>query len=142
MKIKVKKLHAVIPLPVYQSKGAAGFDLAACESKIIMPGETALVGTGLSFEIPEGYEMQVRPRSGLSAKTKLRVANSPGTIDSDYRGEIKIIVDNQGTLPYEIKYGERIAQAVICPVIQVELEEVVELETTERGANGFGSSGV
>lgn len=107
-----------------------------------MPGETVLVGTGLSFEIPLGFELQVRPRSGMSLKTKLRVSNSPGTIDSDYRGEVKIIIDNIGHSPYTVEIGDRIAQGVIAQAFQTVFEEVTELTDTERGAGGFGSSGV
>jgi dUTP pyrophosphatase len=107
-----------------------------------MPGETMIVSTGLAVQLDRGTELQVRPRSGLSAKTKIRVGNSPGTIDEDYRGEIKIILDNIGHLPYTIYFGDRIAQGVICPVIRANFEVVDELTDTERGAGGLGSTGV
>lgn len=140
MKIKVKTLENA-ELPKYQSKGASGFDFHSTEEVIIDRDCTTTVGTGLRMAVPEGYELQVRPRSGLSLDTKLRVANSPGTIDSDYRGEIKIIIHNTGNRAYQINKGDRIAQGVVTPVIQADLEEVDELEETERAEEGFGSTG-
>jgi dUTP pyrophosphatase len=140
-KVKIKKLNENATIPKYQTFGAAGFDFHATEHKVIMPGETVLVGTGLSIELPVLTELQVRPRSGMSLKTKIRVSNSPGTIDEDFRGEIKIILDNIGHLPYTVNIGDRIAQGVVSPVIQVIFEEVEELSDTTRGAGGFGSSG-
>lgn len=139
--VKVKKLseHAVVP--VYQTSGAAGFDFHAAEARVIMPGDTALIGTGLAFRISEGYEIQVRPRSGLSAKTGIRVANAPGTVDEDFTGEVKIILDNTGTTPFMVEIGDRIAQGVMAPVYRAEFEETEELGQTERGSKGFGSSG-
>lgn len=139
--MKIKKLSDTATIPKYQTSGAAGFDFHASERVVIMPGETVLVGTGLSFEIPLGYELQVRPRSGMSVKTKLRVSNSPGTIDSDYRGEVKIIIDNIGHSPYTVEIGDRIAQGVVSEFSRFEFEEVTDLTETERGAGGFGSSG-
>ena len=142
MRIKIKKLSQDAVIPQYQTTGAAGFDFHAIEDMEIFPRQTVLVKTGLSMEIPEGYELQVRPRSGMSLKTKMRVANSPGTIDSDYRGEICIIMENMGmlgSLPYEIKKGDRVAQGVICPVYQATFIED-ELSDTERGEGGFGST--
>lgn len=141
MIIKVKKLHSDAVIPQYQTSGAAGFDLHSIEHKIIMPGETVLIGTGLAFEIPPGTEMQIRPRSGISFKTKIRVANSPGTIDDDFRGEVKIILDNTGYLPYTVEIGDRIAQGVLAPVTHGLFAIVEELSETSRGAGGFGSSG-
>lgn len=146
MKIKIKKLHENAIIPKYATIGSAGFDFHSVDDIIIYPGETALVKTGLSFEIPINYELQVRPRSGMSLKTKLRVSNSPGTVDSDYRGEICIIMDNidiksDHRIPYEIKKGDRIAQGIICPIIQVVFEEVNELNKTERNTGAFGSTG-
>jgi dUTP pyrophosphatase len=142
MRIKIKKLSQDAVIPQYQTTGAAGFDFHAIEDMEIDPRRTILVKTGLSMEIPEGYELQVRPRSGMSLKTKMRVANSPGTIDSDYRGEICIIMENMGmlgSLPYEIKKGDRVAQGVICPVVRgIFIED--ELSDTERGEGGFGST--
>lgn len=142
MKVKIKKLNPNAIIPKYQSKQAAGFDFHALKDSYIHPGDTVLVETGLSIQLPEGYELQVRPRSGMSAKTKVRVSNSPGTIDADFRGEIKIILDNIGDFPYTVKVGDRIAQGVLAQVPQAEFEEVTELEESERGNGGFGSSGV
>lgn len=139
MKLKVKRLHNDSILPAYQTSGAAGFDLHALTNYVLMPGESTLISTGLSFEIPVGYELQIRPRSGLSAKTKLRVIL--GTIDSDYRGEVKVIMENTGSLVSIIDQGDRIAQAVLAPVVQAEIVEVDELGESERSAGGFGSTG-
>lgn len=142
MNIKVTTLNQRAEIPIYQSSGAAGFDFHATNSVLIMPGETQLVETGLAFAIPEGLELQVRPRSGISAKTGIRVANAPGTVDADYRGEVKIILTNTGNLPYTVNVGDRVAQGVICPVYQAEFEYVPELDETSRGSGGFGSTGV
>lgn len=149
--ILVKKLHPDAIIPKYQTAGASGFDLHALEDVLLMPGETHLVRTGLSFEIPPNTELQIRPRSGLSAKTKLRIANAPGTVDEDYRGELKVIIENTtsryfGIVPnsfggIEIKKGDRIAQAVLCPIIRALIEEVTEINETSRGNGGFGSTG-
>lgn len=144
IRIKVNKLHEDAVIPQYQTKGASGFDFHAIEDMEISPRQTILVKTGLSMEIPEGYELQVRPRSGMSLKTKMRIANSPGTVDSDYRGEICIIMENfgmLGSLSFQIKKGDRIAQGVICPVFQAVFIED-ELSETERGEKGFGSTNV
>lgn len=142
MNIKIKKVVEDAIIPKYQTSGSAGFDFHTVEDVTVFPKETKLVSTGLSFEIPEGYELQVRPRSGMSLKTKIRISNAPGTIDSDYRGVVSIIVDNissHGSLPYEIKKGDRIAQGVICKVNQAVFVEG-ELSETERGEGGFGST--
>ena len=151
--LKVKKLHKNAIIPQYQSKGAAGFDFYALEDIAIEPGQTTLVKTGLSFEVPLGHELQIRPRSGVTLKTKLRVANSPGTIDSDFRGEVTLILENidlcREPNPYtkilaetiNIKKGDRIAQGVISEVIQPFIEETYELSETERGSEGYGSTG-
>jgi dUTP pyrophosphatase len=139
--IKTKKLNEKAVIPKYQTSGAAGFDFHSTDDVVIMPGDTALVGTGLAFAVPELFELQVRPRSGLSAKTGLRVANAPGTVDSDYRGEVKIIITNTGFVPQHIKVGDRIAQGVLCPVYQADFWEVKELDSTERGSGAFGSTG-
>ena len=130
-------------LPFYATKGSAGMDVYSNEEIELEPLSTTIVKTGLFVKIPEGYEIQVRPRSGLSAKSKLRIANSPGTIDSDYLGEIGIIMDNTSqTFSYTVKKGERIAQLVLKKVEQIEWEEVEEFsETTERNTGGFGSTG-
>lgn len=140
MNIRVKKLTKKAIIPEYQTTGASGFDLHSVEDVIIDRGCTTTVSTGLAFAIPEGYEMQIRPRSGLSLKTGLRVANSPGTIDSDYRGEVKIILHNASNRAEEIPIGMRIAQGVIVPIIKVNFKEG-ELDVTERGEGGFGSTG-
>lgn len=142
MKIKIKKLTSEAVVPKYETEGAAGFDLVATETTVIEAESTKLIKTGLAFEIPKGYELQIRPRSGMSLKTSLRVANSPGTIDSDYRGEVAIILHNTSPLSSEqVLKGTRIAQAVLCPIIQADFEEVSVLSSTERGEGGFGSTG-
>lgn len=130
-------------LPFYATKGSAGMDVYSNEEIVLSPLSTTIVKTGLFVKIPEGYEIQVRPRSGLSAKSSLRIANSPGTIDSDYLGEIGIIIDNISDIyHHSIKKGERIAQLVLKKVEQIEWEEVEEFsETTERNTGGFGSTG-
>lgn len=140
--MKIKKLSEKAIIPQYQTSGAAGFDFHSTENVIVMPGETKLVGTGLAFSVPEGKELQVRPRSGLSAKTGIRVANSPGTVDQDYRGEVKIILHNTGDLPFTIKEGDRIAQGVVCPVFRESFVVVDDLDETERGSGAFGHTGV
>lgn len=143
--IKFKKLENFKgTLPEYETAYAAGMDIRARvdEAVTLAPGERGLVPTGLSVEIPRGFEIQVRPRSGLAIKKGVGLVNSPGTIDADYRGEIKIIVINHGQQPFVIEDQDRIAQLVVCPVVQAEIVEAVELEETERGAGGFGSTGV
>ena len=143
--LKVKKLpHFKGELPAYQSVSASGFDVRAqLESPIqVKPLERVLIPTGLIFEIPNGFELQVRPRSGLSLKKGLSIPNSPGTIDSDYRGELKIIVINFSDDTVVITDQQRIAQIVLCPVFQAQLEWVDELSLTKRGTGGFGSTGV
>ena len=149
IQVKIKKLSHYdesFPLPSYETTGAAGADVrASLESKIsliIKPGERVLVPTGLSMEIPFGYEVQVRPRSGMSFKTSLMVLNSPGTIDSDYRGEVKIILGNLGSIDQVINHGDRVAQLVLAPVVQAHyIVTSDELSQTNRGAGGFGSTG-
>lgn len=132
-----------IPLPQYATEGSSGLDLRAAVKDvfIIEAGKVALLPTDLSVEIPYGYEIQVRPRSGLAAKHGIGVLNSPGTIDSDYRGEVKVILFNFGREDFVIKRGERIAQMVLAKVYQMELTEVKELNDSERGAGGFGHTG-
>lgn len=142
MKLKVKKLHQDSIIPKYQSAESAGFDLHALRDYTLKSGERALIDTGLAFELMPGFEIQIRPRSGLALKYGISVLNTPGTIDSDYRGEIKVLLINHSSEPFAIKAGDRIAQAVIQAVIQAEFEEVSELTDTARGAGGFGSSGV
>jgi dUTP pyrophosphatase len=138
--------HALnLPLPTYQSKGAAGLDLvAAIDTQhpiTLAPGARALVPTGLIIELPAGYEAQVRPRSGLALNYGITVLNSPGTIDSDYRGEVSVVLANLGYAPFEIRRGERIAQLVITPVTHANLIEVSTVSETARGDGGFGSTG-
>jgi dUTP pyrophosphatase len=131
--------------PRQQTAGAAGMDLpaalAAGEELVLEPGERALVPTGFSIALPDGYEAQIRPRSGLAAKHGVTVLNSPGTIDADYRGEVKVILINHGDRPFPIRRGDRIAQMVVSPVLAVQFTEVEVLDETERGAGGHGSTG-
>ncbi len=148
VEVKVKKLphyDESFELPFYATEGAAGADIRASlpekKSQIVKPGERVLVPTGLSMETPFGYEIQVRPRSGLSLKSSLMVVNSPGTIDCDYRGEVNIIIGNFGKEDYVIEHGLRIAQLVISPVIQAHFATSDELSATQRGTGGFGSTG-
>jgi dUTP pyrophosphatase len=142
--VRVKRLpHGQgLDLPAYASDGAAGMDVLAAESLTLAAGARHAVTTGLTLAIPPGYEIQVRPRSGLALKHGISVPNSPGTIDSDYRGELKIIVINHGHEPFAIARGDRIAQLVLAPVTRARWEEVDELDMTARGAGGFGSTGV
>jgi len=142
-KIQIKKLSITVSIPKYETPGSSGMDIAAHIEKAITinPGEKAIVSTGFSIAIPKGYEVQIRPRSGLAAKKNITVLNTPGTIDADYRGEIKVILINLGKEKFVIANGERIAQMVVCPVVQADLEVVKELPNTERGSGGFGSTG-
>ncbi|MGR6328359.1 dUTP diphosphatase [Sphingomonas sp. XXL09] len=130
-----------LPLPGYATAGAAGMDVVAAESLTLAPGARAAVATGYAIAIPEGYEVQVRPRSGLALKHGVTCLNTPGTIDSDYRGEVKVILANLGHEPFAIERGDRIAQIVPAPVLRATLQEVVELNATARGDGGFGSTG-
>jgi dUTP pyrophosphatase len=132
---------ADLPLPAYATVGAAGMDVVAAEDVTIPPGGRHAVATGFAFAIPDGYEVQVRPRSGLALKHGVTCLNTPGTIDSDYRGEVKVILANLGDAPFPIRRGERIAQLVPAPVLRAELAEVDALDATARGAGGFGSTG-
>lgn len=131
-----------IELPAYQSAHAAGMDVRSAQECVIAPGATVLVATGFSMALPPGYEAQLRPRSGLALKHGITLLNSPGTIDADYRGEVKIIMTNLGREPFPIKRGDRIAQMVIARVEMPRLEVVEELDDTVRGAGGFGHTGV
>ncbi|WP_417611599.1 dUTP diphosphatase [Parasphingorhabdus sp.] len=142
--IAVKRLDNAgdLPLPSYETEGSAGMDVRAAESLVVAPGKRELVATGLAFAIPQGYEIQVRPRSGLALKKGIGVPNSPGTIDSDYRGELKIILINHGEDDFIIESGDRIAQIVVAPVQRGILVEVADLDDTQRGSGGFGSTGV
>ena len=130
-----------LPLPAYATEHAAGMDVVAAESLTLAPGGRHAVATGFAIAIPEGYEIQVRPRSGLALKHGITCLNTPGTIDCDYRGEVKVILANLGDEPFEIVRGERIAQLVPAPVLRARFEEVQDLDDTIRGAGGFGSTG-
>jgi len=143
VKVLIKKLHPDVKIPSYKTKGASGMDLMAYLDKSINlePGKSCLVPTGLSIAFPEKYEIQIRPRSGLAAKNNISVLNTPGTIDSDYRGEIKIILFNHGNENFIINNNDRVAQMVLIPVIKIELEETNELPKSIRGDGGFGSTG-
>ena len=168
MKVKVEKLNKDVILPLYATKGAAGFDFVANNFKMIFeakhdkilyenaenitehnftgitlnPGNRALIGTGLKLEIPEGYELQVRPRSGLALNNGITVLNSPGTIDADYRGEVGIILINNSVIPLQINKGDRIAQGVLNKVEQIQWEATDKLQNSDRGEGGFGSTGI
>jgi len=143
-KILIKKLSDKSTIPKYETEGASGLDLSACtENDITLkPMAKVIVPTGLAVSIPKGYEAQIRPRSGLAAKYDLTVLNSPGTIDSDYRGEIKVLLFNFGNKNFNIYNGLRIAQMVISPIVKAEIEEVDDLKQTSRGSGGFGSTGL
>lgn len=139
--VKVKKLSRLAKLPTYAHPTDAGADIYSLEKVVIEPHTTTLVKTGIAVAVPAGYEIQIRPRSGLSLKTPLRVANAPGTIDSSYRGEVCVIMENTGNSTQTIEAGDRIAQMLIVPVPMIKWEEVNELDETDRGQGGFGSSG-
>ena len=130
-----------LPLPRYASEDAAGLDVTAAEELTLQPGHRHAVATGFAIEIPRGYEVQVRPRSGLAMKHGVTCLNTPGTIDSDYRGEVKVILVNLGQEPFEVRRGERIAQLVPAPVLRADFVEAAELAGTARGSGGFGSTG-
>ena len=143
VKVLIKKLDATVQLPEYKSSGASGMDLTAFTEKPIKvkPKTSSLVPTGLSVAFHENYEIQIRPRSGLAAKSNITVLNTPGTIDSDYRGEIKVIIYNHGENNFIVNNGDRIAQMVLSPIMKMELEETSDLPQTIRGKDGFGSTG-
>ena len=143
IEIELKRLpHGEgLPAPAYATDGAAGLDVVAAEDLTLAPGQRHAVATGFSIAIPPGYEVQVRPRSGLALKHGITCLNTPGTIDEDYRGEVKVILANLGSDPFEIRRGERIAQLVPAPVLTAQFREVAELSETGRGAGGFGSTG-
>jgi dUTP pyrophosphatase len=144
VEVRVKRLPngAGLPLPDYASKGAAGMDICAAESVTLRIGKRLAVATGFAFAIPDGYEVQVRPRSGLALRNGITCLNTPGTIDSDYRGEVKVILANLGEDDFQITKGDRIAQIVVAPVTHASMVEVDEIDETARGAGGFGSTGV
>jgi len=143
IRIAVKRLPhgSDLPLPAYATAGAAGMDVIAAESLTLAHGARHAVATGFAIAIPEGYEVQVRPRSGLALKYGVTCLNTPGTIDHDYRGEVKVILANLGDEPFEIARGDRIAQLVPAPVQRATLDEVADLDETDRGSGGFGSTG-
>ena len=141
--ILIKRLSDKVVLPKYETEGSSGLDLAAHinESIEIKPGSTAIIPTGLAVSIPKNFEIQIRPRSGLAAKNQISVLNTPGTVDSDYRGELKVILINLGAKSFLVENGARIAQMVLCPIFRANLKEVKTLDDTERGSGGFGSTG-
>ena len=144
MKVLIKKLNPDVKIPNYKTLGASGVDLHAFLDKVIeiKPQEKIIIPTGISLAIPNDFEIQIRPRSGLAAKRQISVLNTPGTIDADYRGEIKVILINLSDKVFVVEKGLRIAQMVVCPVIKAQLKEVTNLEATERGSGGFGSTGI
>jgi dUTP pyrophosphatase len=144
IKLKITKLNSLAMIPAYATKHAAGMDLCAALEKpaVMKPREIKLIPTGLALEIPQGYEGQVRPRSGLALKHGISIVNAPGTIDADYRGEVGVILINLGTQIFTINPGDRIAQLVISPVVKTQIVEVKTLQKTKRGAGGFGHTGV
>ncbi len=142
--VLIKRLSKNIELPKYETNGSSGMDLSAnIEKQIkIEPGKTSIVPTGISVSIPKNFEIQIRSRSGLAAKSQISVLNSPGTIDADYRGELKVILINLGNKTFVIEKGARIAQMVLCPIVKAKFKEVDNLDDTNRGAGGFGSTGL
>lgn len=142
MHVAFHALAHLYKMPTYQSEGASGLDLYAAEDALLIPHEPHVVATGFAMEIPSGYEAQIRPRSGLALRHAITLPNSPGTIDCDYRGEIKVILLNLGREPYAVKRGDRIAQMVFAPVTRVTLTDVGNLSDTARASGGFGSTGL
>ena len=142
--ILIKRLSKDVALPKYETEGSSGLDLAANIDKQIkiLPGKSEIISTGLAVAIPKNFEIQIRPRSGLAAKRQISVLNTPGTIDADYRGELKVILINLSDKVFVVEKGLRIAQMVLCPVVKAKLKEVTELENTKRGSGGFGSTGI
>ena len=142
--ILIKRLSREVPLPKYETDGSSGLDLAAFIEKNIeiKPGKSKIIPTGLAIAIPKNFEIQIRPRSGLAAKNQISVLNAPGTIDADYRGELKVILINLGDKSFFVEKGLRVAQMVLCPIVKAKLKEVESLEDTKRGSGGFGSTGV
>ena len=143
VKILIKRISSKVTMPQYKTIGSSGMDIAAfLDNEIfIKPSEKKIIPTGIKLKIPKGYEIQIRPRSGLAANNDITVLNTPGTIDSDYRGEIKVILFNHGKNIFKVENGLRIAQMVLCPVIEAKLSEVEIIDETERGEGGFGSTG-
>ena len=141
IKILIKRLSKEVSLPKYETSGSSGMDLGSNIDANISPGKIAIIPTGLALSIPKGFEAQIRPRSGLAAKKKISVLNTPGTIDSDYRGEIKVLLYNFGKNNFEVLNGLRIAQMVLCPIVKGKLKLVKKLPKSIRGRGGFGSTG-
>lgn len=143
IKVLIKKLYPEVQIPAYKTNGASGMDLMAFikEPIILKPRTSCLVPTGIALAFPEDFEIQIRPRSGLAAKNSISILNTPGTIDSDYRGEIKIILFNHGNIDFKINNNDRIAQMILTPLIKMQLDEVKDLPETVRGEGGFGSTG-
>ncbi len=144
IEVLIKRLSKNIELPKYETNGSSGMDLAANIDREIKiePGKTSIISTGISLSIPKNFEIQIRPRSGLAAKNNISVLNTPGTIDCDYRGEIKVILINLGQKAFIVEKGARIAQMVLCPIVRAKFKEVEILDGTIRGSGGFGSTGV
>jgi len=142
--VLIKRLSKNIELPKYETNGSSGMDLSAnIEKQIkIEPGKTSIIPTGISVSIPKNFEIQIRSRSGLAAKSQISVLNSPGTIDADYRGELKVILINLGNKTFVVERGTRIAQMVLCPIVKAKFKEVESLDDTDRGSGGFGSTGL
>ncbi len=139
--VKIWREANTIKIPEYATPGSSGVDLCSTMYCMIKPGDQALIPTGIKLAIPEGYEAQIRPRSGLALNQKITIPNSPGTIDADYRGEVMVLLKNEGEDPFTLRFGDRIAQMVFVPVARAKFEEVKTLDETKRGAGGFGSTG-
>ena len=144
IEVLIKRLSNNVELPKYETNGSSGMDLSANIDKQIKiePGKTSIIPTGISLAIPENFEIQIRPRSGLAAKNQISVLNTPGTIDADYRGELKVILINLSNKTFVVEGGARIAQMVLCPIVKAKFKEVDNLDDTSRGAGGFGSTGL
>ena len=144
IEVLIKRLSNNVELPKYETNGSSGMDLSANIDKQVKiePGKTSIIPTGISVAIPENFEIQIRPRSGLAAKNQISVLNTPGTIDADYRGELKVILINLSNKTFVVESGARIAQMVLCPIVKAKFKEVDNLDNTSRGAGGFGSTGL
>lgn len=140
--VKIWREANTIKIPEYATPGSSGVDLCSTMYCMIKPGEQSLIPTGIKLAIPEGYEAQIRPRSGLALNHKITIPNSPGTIDADYRGEVMVLLKNNGDEPFTLRFGDRIAQMVFVPVARAKFEPVKSLDETQRGAGGFGSTGI
>ena len=144
IEVLIKRLSNSVELPKYETNGSSGMDLSANIDKQVKiePGKTSIIPTGISLAIPENFEIQIRPRSGLAAKNQISVLNTPGTIDADYRGELKVILINLSNQTFVVERGTRIAQMVLCPIVKAKFKEVDNLDDTDRGVGGFGSTGL